>query len=413
MSKREEFISFVNEFKIVSPTISNEQRKGLLRRAVQEYDLSVNEAVEILKMSGIVIGEKVNYFEVLALSIDQFQNQSEGAIAADVEQAHKRLYRASLNAGGRVRSDGRTEEQWRTILNQARDILSDPKKRYEHIAELSDTEGRESNEDTFLNSNSATAKPPIQARNVVITAHEDIVYSVVFSPDGTTVASGGRDKTVCMSDTITGKHKNRLIGHKDTISSVAYSPDSKTIASASYDKTVRLWDADTGQCQNTFTGHKDTISSVAYSPDGKTIASASYDKTVRLWDADTGELKYSLTGHKQSVSSVVYSPDDKTVLSTCINGTVFEWNTATGESKIPVTGHLSWISAVAYSPDGTTLACGTFYGTVYLLDTVTGQPKDTFSGHASLIKSLAYSPDGNILVGCSANKEVRLWNLTS
>ena len=136
MSKREEFISFVSEFKIVSPTISNEQRKGLLRRAVQQYDLSVDEAVEILKASGIVIGEKVNYFEVLALSTDQFQNQSESAIASHVDAAHKKLYTKSLRAGGRPRADGRTEEQWRTILNQARDTLTDPQKRSAYLTTL-------------------------------------------------------------------------------------------------------------------------------------------------------------------------------------------------------------------------------------------------------------------------------------
>ena len=155
MSKREEFISFVSEFKIVSPTISNEQRKGLLRRAVQQYDLSVDEAVEILKASGIVIGEKVNYFEVLALSTDQFQNQSESAIASHVDAAHKKLYTKSLRAGGRPRADGRTEEQWRTILNQARDTLTDPQKRsaylttLQHEESLFDKESKPSNLDNM------------------------------------------------------------------------------------------------------------------------------------------------------------------------------------------------------------------------------------------------------------------------
>ena len=35
----------------------------------------------------------------------------------------------SLNAGGRVRPDGKTEDQWRTLLNQARDTLKDAEKR--------------------------------------------------------------------------------------------------------------------------------------------------------------------------------------------------------------------------------------------------------------------------------------------
>ena len=136
MSKREEFIAFINAFKTASPTITNEQRKGFLRMAVQQHGLAVNEATEILDASGLVIGEGESYFEVLSLSISDIKNQSESVIVDRVAAAHKELYTASLRAGGRPRADGRTEEQWRRILNQARDTLTDPQKRLAHLATL-------------------------------------------------------------------------------------------------------------------------------------------------------------------------------------------------------------------------------------------------------------------------------------
>ena len=136
MSKRDEFIAFIDDLKSVSATITEEQRKGLLRRAVQQHDLSAADAVDILKASGLVIGEKENYFEVLGFAIGDFQNQSESSIISQVDAAHNKLYRESLNAGGRVRPDGKSEEQWRTLLNQARDTLIDPQKRQAHIAML-------------------------------------------------------------------------------------------------------------------------------------------------------------------------------------------------------------------------------------------------------------------------------------
>ena len=136
MSKRDEYIAFINELKTVSSTISDEQRKGLLRRAIQQYGLSIDEAAEILHASGLVIGEKENYFKVLGFSVEDFQNLNESSIASHVDAAHKKLYRESLNAGGRVRPDGKTEEQWRTLLNQARKTLIDPIKRLEHVTML-------------------------------------------------------------------------------------------------------------------------------------------------------------------------------------------------------------------------------------------------------------------------------------
>ena len=138
MSKREEFITFINTLKTVSPIITDEQRIGLLRQAGQQYGLTVDEATEILKASGLVIGETVNYFEVLGLSITKIQSQSEADITTLIETAHKKRYSASLRAGGRIRPDGKTEEQWRTLLNQARDTLQNRQKRWEHIVSLKD-----------------------------------------------------------------------------------------------------------------------------------------------------------------------------------------------------------------------------------------------------------------------------------
>ncbi len=136
MLKRDEFIAFINRLKAVSPSITDEQRKGLLRQATQEHEISVAEAVEILKESGLIVGESKNYFEVLNIPIEELQNRSEDVITAHIDASHQRLYTASLRAGGLPRSDGRTQEHWRTLLNQARDTLIDPQKRREHLAML-------------------------------------------------------------------------------------------------------------------------------------------------------------------------------------------------------------------------------------------------------------------------------------
>ena len=71
------------------------------------------------------------------------------------------------------------------------------------------------------------------------------------------------DDTIRLWDVNTGKELKKITGHTDRVYSVAFSIDGNTLASGSWDNTVRLWDVNTGR-ENQKTHWAYTLRPVAY-----------------------------------------------------------------------------------------------------------------------------------------------------
>src|SRR5262249_52747290 len=131
--------------------------------------------------------------------------------------------------------------------------------------------------------------------------HGDGVWTVAFSPDGKTIASGGLrfNESICLWKASTGRRLSQLDIHPRMgggVMSVAFSPDGKTLASGSYNPNLLcLWDLQTGQRLHTSKAYEQGVTSVAFSPDGRRVVSGGYDKTIRIFDPATGMEQSCLT----------------------------------------------------------------------------------------------------------------------
>ena len=243
--------------------------------------------------------------------------------------------------------------------------------------------------------------------------HIDYVLTVVFSPDGKLIASGGYDSRLRLWDANTGHHIATLRGGGPA---VAFSPDGELLAN-SYGGdgiigTIGLWDVQSGELRDVLKEYHGLLTCIAFSPDGKTLASGGQNSEIILWDIPTAQRRLSLTTqHTGAVYSVAFSPDGKTLASGSQDQTLRLWDPNTGEHRATLR-YPGYVTSVAFSPDETLLAIGSsnwVNGQIQLLDTKTLQPRETLMGHTEEIAALAFSPDSKTLASASWDGTILLW----
>ena len=216
-------------------------------------------------------------------------------------------------------------------------------------------------------------------------AHNNMVMYVMFSADGTRVASTGDDSTVkvwAFAEDVLSPFLT-LAGHKGKTTTIEFSPDSKRLISGSSgsvgDSTVRIWDiSHDGSLEPVFYPHETIVNGLAFSPEGDRLVTAGADGSAKIWDTASGQALHTLSGH-------------------------------------------DWVWRVAYSPDGSLLATAGRDATVKLWDAVSGQELSTMIDHLIQDKAeyyrgvlgLAFSPDGRRLATAGGDGHVRVWDVAA
>ena len=239
---------------------------------------------------------------------------------------------------------------------------------------------------------------------------------LAFSPQGDRIVSGALyPESELELWTTDGKKIQGQSVHRNSIFDVVYSPDGSRIASASLDQTIGLWNGATLQPIDLLRGHVDKVVQVLFTPDSKRLLSLGEDDSIRIWDAARGDPVAVLHGHTGKIHEFALSPDGNTLGSASADGTVRLWDLKRAEARNGLRGHTSYVYDAGFSPDGKLLASAAWDGTVRLWDAATLQQVGVLNQEQGkgdpIVRCVAWSPDGRRLVAMAEPDSVHLWDV--
>jgi serine/threonine-protein kinase len=260
--------------------------------------------------------------------------------------------------------------------------------------------------------------------------HWQYVSSVLFSPDGQTLATGLETGTAesaagpsefsgatSLWNVSTGKRTLTLAGANGA---EAFSPDGEVLAAASGTgaSSLYFWTTDTGKQASGLGKLPGTILDVVFSQDGKLLAAEDNTGAVYLWNLVSRRLKetFGVVSPVYTAAVLAFSPDSK-ILAVPVNGGAKDqvnlWNLSTNRFVTTLTAPGgSPVTSITFSPDGTMIAISGQNGRTSLLDTTTWKRLATFTDpDSSGVTTAAFSPDSQLLATGDVNGKTYLWSV--
>ncbi|MFE9746866.1 hypothetical protein ACFYOT_18350 [Saccharothrix saharensis] len=254
-------------------------------------------------------------------------------------------------------------------------------------------------------------------------------WSVSWSPDGRTAATGGSDGVAILWDLTDPDHPRRhadpLAGHVGAVESMTWSPNGRTLAVAGDRGEVALWDvADRDHPRRLDARLPDSHSVGAWSPDGRTLVTGSVrggmGDGIALWDvADPARPRIRDRFLPQSgPASAVWSPDSRVLAAGNTNGTVVLWDLTDPDrpwyhaNPLPVSG-----GAKTWSPDGRTLIAESadergLTGRMMVWDVTDRDHPRRLGGPLPVVaQPVVWLPDGHTLTGVGDTGALVSWDL--
>lgn len=258
--------------------------------------------------------------------------------------------------------------------------------------------------------------------------HEGAVSTLDFSPDGSILASGGRDNSVILWD-LSSKSARLRITEPFTqgIYQLRFHPDNARLGVVTWERRdtapslmgfVLMINWQTEKILRKIDLEPHPAAGVLFSPDGEymyvnTWGELAYcykleDSSRPVWTFDKSDNEEYNSFHANALS-----PDGKTLLLGATDHRIWVLDAQTGEVKYriePWEGHSRTIKALAFSPAGTEFISGGEDLTIYHWRTEDGHLLGKYHGHEGTVSSLGFHPQFDRWLSASRDGTIKQWD---
>ena len=242
-------------------------------------------------------------------------------------------------------------------------------------------------------------------------AHRGVAWAIRFHPTLDLFATSGDDATVKLWDSKTFDLKQEWRAG-DSVRGIAFSPDGESLIAGDRDGKLHVYNLQTGKETATHS-QSGAILGLGFSADGKSVASVGSDKIVRVFDTDTFELRQSFSGHEGPIYNVAFAPKGPLMATVGWNKDIFVWNVETGAKVMQLEGAAGDNCCVEFCSLGENLVTGGQDGSARLWDLKDGSMTATLHGHSSTVHNVALDPAKHRIATSSRDGTIRVWDMSA
>ncbi|KAF2095849.1 WD40 repeat-like protein [Rhizodiscina lignyota] len=247
--------------------------------------------------------------------------------------------------------------------------------------------------------------------------HQDEVWFLAFSPDGTMLATTGKDAVIIIYSVPKFDILHKLERHSAGVCYLAWSPDSKRLISCGkeQDNTAIVWDTETGDHIGVLQHFTYAVTAAAWSPSGTSFVVASQDSEAPLilYDANRLEKIYSWKEDNLRVYDIAISPDGSRLVA-LLASKILVYDLA-----MPMRARLAEhpmdderLTSVYISRDSMRMLVGMNENKIKMMSIDTGEVLQVFEGHKQtqfMIRNAFGGAQETFVVSGSEDSRIYIW----